>query len=49
MAVMWLVFKIQNTALGPLLELTAVVSSEGKLKSEVLVLAFGVFYSPNYR
>lgn len=41
MAVIWLVFKIQNTAFGGLLELTAVLSSEERLKSEVLGLAFG--------
>lgn len=43
MTVIWLVYKIKKTAFGPPLELIAVVSSEGKLKSEVLGLAFGFF------
>lgn len=43
MTVIRLVYKIQKTAFDPLLELIAVVSSEGKLMSEVMVLAFGFF------
>lgn len=56
MAVIWLVFKIQNTVFGGMRELTPVVSSEERLIPEVLALAFGFglglvgfFCIPDYR